>query len=197
MNKNDVASAKANLEIDELNAVIVGFNVSADEESETGKIKILTDEVIYRLIEELVRFRNEKSREIEKKRMMNLTTICRLKVLSGYVFRNTKPAIFGVKVESGKLTSDLNLISDDGQKIGRIKNIQSENKSVEEASEGMEVAVSVQGANFERQIKDREFLYSDVTPSQLKTFRKNKDLLSQNEINTLLKIEQIKNHLND
>lgn len=33
INKNDIASAKANLKINELNAVIVGFNVSIDEDA--------------------------------------------------------------------------------------------------------------------------------------------------------------------
>ena len=193
INKNDVTSTKANLEMNELDAVIVGFNVSKDEETETDKIKILTDEVIYKLIEELIKFREEKSKEIEKLRTMELTTVCKLKILPQYVFRNTNPAIFGVKVESGKLISGMVLISKDGRKIGRVKNIQSENKSVHEASEAMEVAISVTGTNFERQIKDKEFLYSDITNSQIKTFRKNKDLLSQSEIKTLHEIEGIKN----
>ena len=47
------------------------------------------------LIENLVKFREEKAKKIEKKRLMQLTTLCKLKVLPQYVFRNTSPAIFG------------------------------------------------------------------------------------------------------
>ncbi|HDK41941.1 MAG TPA: translation initiation factor IF-2, partial [Candidatus Pacearchaeota archaeon] len=147
INKTDIISAKANLDINELDAVIAGFNVDIDEEAKEiqGNTKILTEDVIYKLIENLTKFREEKAKEIEKKRLMQLTTICKLKILPQYVFRNTKPAIFWVKVEGGKLIQNLNLISNDNEEIGRVKNIQSENKGVQEATEGMEVAISIPG----------------------------------------------------
>jgi len=194
INKTDVISAKANLEISELDALIVGFNVSIEEEAKEiqGKIKILTDDVVYKLIENLTEFRTEKQKEIEKKRLMGLTVLCKLKILPQYVFRNSNPAIFGVKVEGGKLISGLNLINNKGEKIGRIKNIQSENKSIEEATENMEVAISIPGTNFERQLKEIEFLYSDISESQFKNFKKNKDLLSQSEMKILQEIAEIK-----
>ena len=194
INKADLVAAKANLEINELNSVIIGFNVGINQEAEEikSKIKILTDEVIYKLIEDLVEFRKQKSKEIEKKRLMKLSTICKLKILHQYVFRNTKPAIFGVKVEAGKLISGLNLIDDKGEKIGKVKNIQSEKKSVNQATESMEVAVSIPGVNYERQIKDLENLYTDLGETQFRIFKKNKDLLSQNEIKTLQEISKIK-----
>jgi translation initiation factor 5B len=194
INKTDVISAKANLKINELDAIIVGFNVSVDEEAEEIKsqIKVLTDDVIYKLIENVIEFRNEKRKEIEKKRLMGLTTLCKLKILHQYVFRNTKPAIFGVRVDGGKLISKLNLIDNKGEKIGRVKNMQSENKSVDEATEGMELALSIPGVNFERQIKSKDFLYSDISASQFKNFKKNKDLLSQNEMKVLQEIAGIK-----
>ena len=134
INKCDIISAKANLEINELDAVIVGFNIEIDSEAEEikGKAKIISNDVIYKIIEDLVYFRNEKAKEIEKKRLMRLTTICKMKILHEYVFRNTKPAIFGVRVEAGKIIPNLNLIDEKGEKIGRIKNMQSENKPVKE-----------------------------------------------------------------
>ncbi len=198
INKTDIISAKANLEINELDAVIVGFNVSIDEEAKEiqTNIKILTDEVIYKLIENISEFREEKRKEIEKKRLMELTTICKLKILHQYVFRNTKPAIFGVKIEAGKLTSGLTLINEKNEKVARVKNIQSENKSVNEAKEGMEVAISLPGINYERQIKDKNILYSELGESQFKNFKKNKDLLSPNEIKILQEIAELKRQTN-
>ena len=195
VNKADIISAKANLEINELDAAIVGFNVSIDEEAKeiiNEKIKILTDDVIYKLIENITEFRTEKQKEIEKKRLMGLTTICKLKILHQYVFRNTKPAIFGVKVEAGKLISGLSLINEKNEKVARVKNIQSENKSVQKAKEGMEVAISLPGINYERQIKDKNILYSELGESQFKNFKKNKDLLSPNEIKILQEIAELK-----
>ena len=195
INKSDIISAKANFEINELDAMIIGFNVKVNEEAKTSassNIKILTEEVIYKLIEDIVEFRKEKVNEMEKKRLIGMSSLCKLRILPKFVFRNTKPAIFGARVETGKLLSGLNLIGEKGEKIGRVKNIQSENKSVEESTEGMEVAISIPGVNFERQLKTKEFLYSDFSESQFKNFKKNKDLLSKKEISLLQEIAEIK-----
>ena len=196
INKADVSSAKANEKINEIDAVIIGFNVQADEEAKSlvrgSRIKIITGEVIYKLIENLIKFRNEKRKEIEKQKMLGLISLFRLKILHQYVFRNTKPAIFGVKVEAGKLIPGAYLMDEKGEKIGRIKNIQSENKSVSEATEEMEVAISVPGLNVERQLKNSEFLYSDISESQFKSLKKNKDLFTSKELSILQKIAEIK-----
>lgn len=198
INKSDIISAKANLDINELDAIVVGFNVSVDEDAKElipkkdGKIKILTDAVIYRLIEDLGRFRSEKKREIEKERLLGLSSLAKLSVLHQFVFRNTNPAIFGVKVETGKITPKMNLINENNEKVGLIKNIQEENKSVRKAGEGKEVAVSVPGINFERKMKDVKTLYSNISEKQFRNFKKNKDLLSEKEISLLQEIAEVK-----
>ena len=195
INKSDMISAKANLEINELDAIIVGFNVDLDEEakSSSNSVKVLTEEVIYKLIDETIEFRKEKEMEMEKKRILGLASLTKLKVLPQHVFRNTSPAIFGVRVEAGSLTPGTNLINlESGLKIGRVKNLQHENKSVPEANEGLELAISIPGINFERKMKDVNFIGSDISESQFRNFKKNKDLLSRNEIFFLEDIAEIK-----
>ena len=123
---------------------------------------------------------------------MELTTICKLKILPQYVFHNSNPAVFGVRVEGGKLKSQIYLISEKGEKIGRIKAIQENNKPVIEVQEGAEVAISIPGVNFERVLGDRELLYADITESQFKKFKKNKDLLNSSEMKVLQEISTIK-----
>jgi translation initiation factor 5B len=194
INKTDIISAKANLEINELDAIIVGFNVSTDEEAREikGKIKIIEQDVVYKLIEDLVQWRLEKSKEIEKKRLMGLTTICKLEILHKYLFRNTKPAIFGVKILGGKLTKNLSMIDEKDTKIGNIKNVQHESNSVNQATEGQEVAISISNINFERTLKNRKYLYTNLGESQFRNFKKNKDLLSGSEMQVLKEIAEIK-----
>ena len=194
INKNDIINARANLKINELDAVIVGFNVKIEEEATemTSGIKILTDEVIYKLIENLQKFREEKRKEIEKRRLMQLSPLAKIKVLHQYVFRNTSPAIFGIKVEAGKIIPRMNLVDNKNEKVGEIKNLQSENSSVNEAFEGQELAISIPGINFERRMKEVKFLYSNISEFQFRTFKKNKDLLSSSEISLLQEIAEIK-----
>ncbi len=198
INKSDIINAKANIEINELDAIIVGFNVEIDEDThelirdQGKKIKVITDEVVYKLIEDLMYWRTEKQKAIEKKRLMELAPICKLNILHQYVFRNTSPAIFGVKIEAGKLKQQMHLIDENNEKVGKIKNIESERKSVQEANEGMEVAVSMPGINFERAMKNRNLMYSDLGESQFRNFKKNKDLLSKSEMKALQEIAEIK-----
>ena len=84
------------------------------------------------------------------------------------------------------------MINSSEEKVGRVKNIESEGKSVSEANENLEVAISIPGVNFERQLKDVDFLYTDIGESQFRNFKKNKDLLSENEKKILMEIADIK-----
>jgi len=175
INKSDVVNAKANLQINEIDAVIVGFNVSIDSEAEEirGNISILTNDVIYKLVENLHKAREDKRKEIEKRRLLGLSSLCKLKILKQLVTR-------------------LQMVDEMGEKVGKIKNMQSENKSVEESSEGQELAISMPGINFERRLGDKNFLYSDIGESQFRNFKKNKDLLSSSELRLLQEIAEIK-----
>ncbi|MEM4325957.1 MAG: translation initiation factor IF-2 [Candidatus Pacearchaeota archaeon] len=197
INKRDILDAKANIEINELDAIIVGFNVKIEDEAapllkqEKG-IKIITDEVIYRLIDNLKEFRIEKKNEIEKRKLLEISPLAKISILHQYVFRNTNPAIFGVRVEAGKITQKMSIIDENNEKIGSIKSIQSEKKPINEAVEGQEVAISIYGINFERRMKDVKVAYSDITEQQYKNLIKNKDILSQSEIKVLGEILEIK-----
>ena len=194
ISKSDVVSAKANLEISEIDAMIVGFNVQTEPEAEEikGKIRILTNDVIYKLVENLQKAREEKRKEIEKTRLLGLSSLFKLRILKQHVFRNTSPAIFGIRVEAGKLMPRMQMIDETGEKIGKIKKMQSENKAVEEASEGQELAISIPGVNYERKLGDKSFLYSEITQAEFRNFKKNKDLLSSAELRVLEEIAQIK-----
>jgi translation initiation factor 5B len=197
INKKDLISAKANLEINPLDSIVIGFNVEMEEELKLGKIKVLTNEVVYKLIEDLEEWRKIKHSEMERERLLELSTICKIEILPAHVFRNSNPAIFGAKILAGKLKSQQILIDDGDNNLAKTKGIQSENHSVEEATEKMEVAISLPGINFERQLKDKKFLYSQISESEFKKFKKNKDLLSQEEIKLLQEIAEIKRKKNE
>ncbi|MBU0977679.1 MAG: translation initiation factor IF-2, partial [Nanoarchaeota archaeon] len=195
--KTDIISARANEEINPLDAIIIGFNVEIEEDVEPGSIKVLTNEVVYKLIEDLQVWRKNKMAEIEKSRLMELAQICKLEILHQYVFRNLNPAIFGVKICAGKLKVGLPLIDENDEKLTRVKSLQLEKNSVQEAAEGQEVAIALPGINFERKLKTVRFLYVDISESQFKKFKNNKDLLSQGEIKTLQDIAEIKRKKKD
>ncbi|MEK6846653.1 MAG: translation initiation factor IF-2 [Nanoarchaeota archaeon] len=191
--KTDIVAAKANLELNPLNAIIIGFNVQHEPDLQIQKnVKILTNEVVYKLIEDLQLWQKERHAKIEKERLMQLATICKLEILHQYQFRNSNPAIFGIRIISGTLQKNIPLINETDEQISRVKALQADKSSVEEATEGMEIAVSLSGVNFERQLSDKKYLYSQISESQFKEFKKNKDLLTQSEIKALAEIAEIK-----
>lgn len=194
INKQDIMAAKASQEISPLNALVLGFNTTLDEEAQElrDEVKIIENEVVYKLIEDLKKWQGELLAESEREKLMNLSTITKLEILHQYVFHNSKPAIFGVRVTAGKLKQDIELINKKGEEIGRVKNIQHEKTSLKEASESMEVAISLPGVTFDRQLKDEKLLYSNIGETQFKEWKKNKELLSSSELRALQEIAEIK-----
>lgn len=191
--KSDMVSAKTNLEINPLDAIILGFNVSLEEDVAIAKdVKVLTNEVVYKLIDDLKEWRTIRNAEIEKEKLMGLATICKLEILHQYVFRNLNPAIFGVKVLAGKLRVGIPLIDEKGEEIARVKSIQRDKTSVDEAREGDELALALPGVNFERRLKDSKYLYANISEKQFKDFKKSKDLLSAAELKVLQEVSVIK-----
>jgi len=195
INKKDIISAQTNAQNDPENAIILGFNTEEDDEAITmdkSKIKIITHEVVYKIIEEVLLYQKEKRNEIEREKLMKLATICKLKILHQYVFRNSNPAVFGVEIEAGKLKAGTILINEQGEEIAKVKDIQEERNKVQKAEKGMQVAISLPGTTFDRQLEPENYLYSNLSQHQFRDFKKNKELLRQDEIQLLQKIAEIK-----
>jgi translation initiation factor 5B len=128
---------------------------------------------------------------------MELASVCKLEILGQYVFRNSNPAIFGVRVLAGSVKTGVQLIDETGEDVARVKGLQLEKESVDSGSEGQELAISLPGVNFERRLGDRKYLYADVSEKQFRNFKENKDLLSEGEKKVLMEIAGIKRKGNE
>lgn len=193
INKMDVNAAKANLSLNELDAVIVGFNVSIDEGVAVPQnIKVLTNPVIYKLIEDIGVWRTAKSEALIKEKMLGLATICKLEILPEHVFRNSNPAIFGIRVAAGEVRTGIPLIDDGGREIAHVKSLQHKKASVEKATQGQELAIALPGTTFDRQLKETKFLYADLSETQFRQFKNNHDLFSAAELAVLEEIAVLK-----
>ena len=82
-------------------------------------------------------------------------------------------------------------MKEDGRIVGSIKGIQSENKSVDEAIQGQEVAISIEGVTVGRQIKGEDILFTDLPASDAKKLRE-MEVLNADERDVLNKIFEIK-----
>jgi translation initiation factor 5B len=191
ISKKDVYLANT---LPEEDKIILGFNVEPVEESgaeEFKDLKILTSQVVYKLIEDLEEWKDQKLKNIERKKLEELPTISKIKVLD-FVFRNSSPAVFGVEIMGGTLKKRERFINKDDTKIGQVKEIQEDKNTVQEAKRGKEVAISIPGINFERQITTGEFLYTNLSETEFRKFKEHKDILSSEEKTILQEIASVK-----
>jgi translation initiation factor 5B len=88
--------------------------------------------------------------------------------MRGYIFRRNDPAVFGAEVLAGKLRQKALVMSNEGKRIGIIQQVQENGKAIEEATKGMQVAVSIKGPVIGRQINEDDTFYTDLNSRQAK-----------------------------
>ena len=193
VSKRDITEAAATT--DPFNKVIFSFNVKilpeAKEELAETDVTVFNEDVIYTILEKYDDWYAKTKDILEKQRRQTYTHPGMIKILPEYIFRVSHPAIFGVRILAGRIHQDIRLMREDGRVIGRIKAIQEENQSVDEAKQGAEVAVSVDGITIGRQVKGGDILYTDIPSEDAKKLR-DMDVLTLDEKDVLEKIFEIK-----
>lgn len=183
INREDVIEAQSAK--NELNKVILAFNLKVPEETRNSAkdlgVTIFENQVIYRLVEEYNEWCSQrKDRELQKK-LENVTRPAELIFLKGTVFRSSHPAIFGVEIIRGFLRFGSLLKRNDGKIIGRIKQIQKEGKTIDEAKKGDKVAISIEDVTVGRHIFEGNKLFTALTENDLKILREIYDKLTDSE----------------
>jgi translation initiation factor 5B len=194
--RRDVMEAKAVKENDRHLGVILAFNVKispeAQTEAENYHIKLFHDKVIYSLMDNYTQWVDEDSADLENSMFSELTPIGKFTFLKGYIFRNNNPAVFGIRVDVGKLRQKIAFMNKSGNKIGTIHQLQDKGKSIDSAKTGQEVACSVKNVTVGRQIKEEDVFYTLPPPDDAKQYlKKFKHKLSSEELQVLNKIVEI------
>jgi len=164
--------------------IVLGFNVPLNRDVETEAkrcgVAIAVDEVIYRLIEAYEKHASSVKVDEDRKALDTLPTPVRIRILPGFVFRQSNPAIVGCIVERGELVSGIALLSGT-KRIGTVKAIQQDKERVPKAEEGTRVAVSIEGAVVGRSIEENDVLTTDISEDQYRTYKEHKDVLTAAE----------------
>jgi translation initiation factor 5B len=77
-------------------------------------------------------------------------------------------------------------MNEEGRRIGKIKSIQSEKVSLNEANKGQEVAIAVDDATFGRHFKENSILYSIVPKEDIEALSEKYSYLLDEEMKQLL-----------
>jgi len=190
ISKKDIAEASTIYAEDPLKAVVLGFNVSCDMK-EVGLVKIITSDIIYKIIEEFEKWQTEEKARKEKDQLSQLVMPCKLQILKGYVFRQSNPAVSGIEVLAGKLKVGVGLMKDEGKRITFVKSMQSEQENIEEAEKGRQLAISMDNVTIGRQVNEGDMLYSVMPESDFRKLKKLKEHLKPEEIEAIKEIAAI------
>ncbi|MFW5865512.1 MAG: translation initiation factor IF-2 [Nanoarchaeota archaeon] len=190
ISKKDVVDAQSNYESDPLTAVILGFNIP--EESSTDHVRIITDDVIYSILDRYDDWAEKEKVRQQKKKLEGLTKPCKFEVLDHCIFRQSNPCVFGVEIVSGDLKTGMPLMKAGGDRVSFVKSIQHNKDNLQIAEKGLQVAISVPNIIAGRHIKEGDILYTDISPDEYREFKKHRDLLSVDEKELLREIAEIK-----
>ncbi len=186
--KNDVFEAYVTKELDKKYGVILAFNVKilpdAEEEILGKQIKVFQGNIIYKIVEEYLDWVRKLKEEEKKELISKLPTPALIRILPGYVFRRSDPAIVGVEVLMGKIKPNLLLMNKNKRILGSVLQIQDRGKILEEASKGMKVAISIKGDAFVgRNLFENDQLFSVIQREEAKIWlEKLREELSSEEI---------------
>jgi len=192
ISKKDISDASTSYEKDPLNSAILGFNVSLSPDIIAYQnVRIITNNVIYKLIEDFEKWQQEEKKKLESKELEFLVKPCKIQVMKGYVFRQNNPAVVGVDVLEGKLKVNVLLMKNDGNRITEAKSIQDNQESINEAEKGKQVAVSLPKVTVGRQINEGDVLYSAIPEEHFRKLREHKKYLSEGEKRVMKEIAAI------
>ena len=195
--KKDIIEAAAVKEKKPEYGVIFAFNIKVDEEIEKlakeKGVKLFESNVIYELTENYKEWVNELKKKKREEILSKISLPCKIKILPGYVFRQSKPAIVGIEVIAGIIRPGVELMRLDGKKIGVVLSLQIEGRNVKEGKKGERLACAIEGAWIGRNVKEGEILISDLKEYEYKILKKElKDELSEDDIKLLEEIREIK-----
>jgi len=177
-----------------LHQVIFAFNVSVNDDARSEAlslgVKIFENDVMYRLLEDYKNWCEERKKELEVERRLEVVFPGKIIIMRDHVFRVSKPAIVGVRVLAGRIRPGQGLLKLDGKAVGRIKSLRSGEEVLKEAVAGQEIAVAIDEPTVGRQIDVEDVLLVDVPESHVAELAKFG--LKSDELEVLEQLRQIK-----
>ena len=196
ISKKDLASLESLKDKDPFFGVLLGFNITLgsdlEETLKNKKLKVITHDVIYQIIDDYEEYRETLKKDIEMKEFSALVRPCKFAVLKGYTFRQSNPAIVGVEIEIGRIKTGDGILKDGRGRVGVVKSLKEGKENVSVAEQGRQLAMAMEGVTLGRQVEEGDFLYTDIPEEDFVKLKALKQHLSKVEISVLKEIAEIK-----
>lgn len=172
---------------------IFAFNVKLPPDiakvASDNNVKVFSSDVIYRLVEEYEKWEHDSAKRREDAMLAGVNRPGRFRIMPGYLFRQSKPAIVGVEVMKGILKPG-NKLKKEGKIVGEIKELQRQGDNVSESKAGEQVAVSIDGATVGRNIDEGDELDVALSAEDIKVLNKLRGRLRGDEIELIDELEE-------
>ena len=193
--KGDIMDVSVDLETNPKNALLLNFSQKIDEEiielAKKSNVTVLSNEIIYKLIDDSVIWLENKEKEILRKKLESLTMPFKIKILRNCIFRASNPAIVGVETTAGTAKPQIELMTSYGKRVGTIKTIKDKDETLKELKLKSSAAVSIDDLIIGRHANEDDNLYVFMGEENFRNLKKNIDLLSKEEVNVLKEIAEI------
>jgi translation initiation factor 5B len=188
ISKKDLAEADANHDQDPRYAVILGFNIP--REPNTERVTIITSNVIYHIIEEFTRWQAEQERKQQAAELDQYIRPCKVEILQNCIFRQSNPCVVGVEVLLGNVRSGMPLMKN-GTTLTNIKSIERSKESVQKLLKGEQAALALPNVTAGRQVDEHDILYSAIPEEQFRKLKLLGKYMTKDETQCMKEIAEL------
>jgi translation initiation factor 5B len=195
LSKQDILDVASDLEKHPQNALVLNFSQSVDPDvellSKNYNVTIISSEIIYKLVDDAKLWVDNKNKEILRKRLESLILPFKIKILKNCIFRASGPAIVGVEVLGGTLKRDVQLITEEGKRIGFVKSIKNGEENMQELKQKEQAAVGIDDLIVGRHAQEDTVIYAFMGEENFRALKRNIDLLSKDEVQVLKELAEL------
>jgi len=176
INRKDIRSAA--ISDDPYERVILTFSsgilaeAQAELSSDDCEVLHIGSDIIYHILEEYDEWLEATKKKLEEEGRENVIHPGRILIMEDHIFRRSGPAVVGVRVLGGRIHVGQRLLTIDGEKAGRVKSIRDGDHVLNEAKQGDELAVAIDGVTIGRGVDEEDVLLVDVPESHVRKLRK-------------------------
>jgi len=178
-----------------LRRIILAFNVKmlpgVEEMAKEQDVKIIRNNVIYKIIEDYDEWFKAKKKELDDERRLEYAHPAKFLVMRDHTFRVSKPAVVGVRILAGRIRANQSVMKEDGKVLGKIVSMQAEKRTLKEAKMGDEVAMAIQGPMVGRHFNEEDVLYIDLPEHKVQDLLKGELSMEEKEVlNHILNVKR-------
>ncbi|MFH1294338.1 MAG: translation initiation factor IF-2, partial [Candidatus Aenigmatarchaeota archaeon] len=186
--KNDVMEMKTATK-----PMVFSFCLKTPEDvsvlAKDNNVRIFSSNVIYTLIEDHKKWEDEIKLRWKEELLKKTNHPGRIKVIRGYVFRQSKPAIFGAEVLLGTIRTGSRMVKNK-KIIGEINEIQSQGENKSEAKMGDKIAISMPDVTIGKHVNENDTLDVFLSNSDRENLEKVRDKLRPDELELLDELKE-------